>query len=60
MVFDQAKLRDRATYEQPHQLSEGMVHVIVNGRFAIRDERITGEKAGTALTRGGRTLQKTP
>lgn len=60
VVFDLAKLRDKATYEQPHQLSEGMVHVIVNGRFAIRDERITGEKAGTALTRGGRTLQKTP
>ena len=54
VVFDLAKLRDKATYDQPHQLSEGMIHVIVNGRFAIRNEKVTGTLAGAPLTRGGR------
>ena len=34
VVFDLARLRDRATYTDPHQLSEGMVHVFVNGEAA--------------------------
>jgi N-acyl-D-amino-acid deacylase len=54
VVFDLGRLRDRATYEQPHQLSEGMVHVLVNGRFAIRDGKVTGTLAGTPLKRGGK------
>src|SRR5690606_10763200 len=35
VVFDLNNVRDAATYQEPHQLSEGMVHVLVNGRFAI-------------------------
>ena len=57
VVFDLAKLRDKATYDQPHQLSEGMVHVLVNGRFAIRYEKPTGTLAGVPLTRGGRSVK---
>jgi len=56
VVFDVAKLRDRATYDAPHQLSEGMVHVLVNGRFAIRDSRVTGALAGAPLVRGGMSI----
>jgi len=53
VIFDLSKVRDRATYEAPHQLSEGMVHVMVNGRFALRDGRPTGVLAGAPLLRGG-------
>ena len=53
VVFDLARVRDKATYEAPHQLSEGMVHVLVNGRFALRDGRTTGTLAGAPLLRGG-------
>lgn len=53
VVFDLARLRDRATYEAPHQLSEGMVHVLVNGRFAVRGGTPTGVLAGVPLVRGG-------
>jgi N-acyl-D-amino-acid deacylase len=51
LVWDQARLRDRATYEQPHQYSEGMVHVLVNGKFALRDGKVTGTLAGQPLPR---------
>jgi N-acyl-D-amino-acid deacylase len=51
VVFDLDRVRDRATYEQPHQLSEGVVYVLVNGRPAVDGERVTGEKAGLVLDR---------
>lgn len=52
VVFDAARVTDRATYQQPHQLAEGMVHVLIGGRFAVRDGRITAERHGAVLRRG--------
>ncbi len=49
VVFDLDRLTDRATFTEPHQLSEGMVHILVNGRFAVRDGEFTGEMAGEVL-----------
>ena len=37
------------------QLSEGTVHVLVNGRFAIRDGEATGALAGRPIRRPGAT-----
>ena len=51
VVFDLAGVRDRATYEDPHQIAEGMLHVLVNGRFAIRDGAFTDTRAGVVLRR---------
>jgi N-acyl-D-aspartate/D-glutamate deacylase len=51
VVFDLARVRDRATYVNPHQMSEGMVHVLVNGRFAVRDGQFTPDQAGRVLRR---------
>ncbi|HSL68944.1 MAG TPA: amidohydrolase family protein [Longimicrobiales bacterium] len=50
-VFDLPKIRDRATYQRPHQYSEGTVHVIVNGQVAFRDGRPTDMLAGRPLLR---------
>ena len=50
-VFDPTRVRDTATYEDPHQLAQGMVHVLVNGRLAVEDGSPTGARAGTVLTR---------
>jgi len=50
-VFDPATVVDRATYEEPAQYSEGIRHVLVNGRFALRDGAPTGERAGEAVVR---------
>jgi dihydroorotase len=38
-VFDPARIIDRATYEEPMQYSEGVVHVLVDGKFVVRDEQ---------------------
>ena len=48
-ILNPDRIRDRATYDEPHQYSEGTVHVLVNGRFAIRDGAHTGALAGQAL-----------
>ncbi|HEX6307301.1 MAG TPA: D-aminoacylase [Longimicrobiales bacterium] len=51
VVFDLARVRDTATYQQPHQLAEGMVHVIVNGRPALDNGSFVEELHGTVLSR---------
>jgi N-acyl-D-aspartate/D-glutamate deacylase len=51
-VFDPATVIDRATFEAPAERSEGIRHVFVNGRHALRDGVPTGEAAGTILLRG--------
>ena len=51
VVFDLDRLTDRATYLEPHQYSEGIVHVLVNGRAAVRDGAMTGITAGEVLSR---------
>ncbi len=51
VVFDLDALRDLATYEKPHQLSEGMVYVLVNGELAIDGGRFTGVAGGRVLSR---------
>ena len=50
-VFDPETVIDHATYEQPALPSEGIRHVLVNGRVALRDGIATGERGGRALTR---------
>jgi len=51
VVLDPAKYRDKATFESPRELTEGVIHVTVNGTFAIRDSAATGSLAGVPLTR---------
>jgi len=54
VVFDPATIRDRATFEAPHAYSEGVEQVIVNGSFALRDGKATGQLPGRALYGPGR------
>jgi N-acyl-D-amino-acid deacylase len=51
VVLDEGRVRDLASYEEPHHYSEGTVHVMVNGKFAFRDGQPTGALAGRPLTR---------
>ncbi|MEW6524991.1 MAG: D-aminoacylase [Bacillota bacterium] len=50
-VFDLWELGYDSDYADPHHYCRGMVHVLVNGEFALRDGRQTGAKAGNTLRR---------
>ena len=51
VIFDPAKVQDRATYQDPHQLADGMDWVMVNGQIARREGEYTGARAGRVLRR---------
>jgi len=46
VVFDPQRITDRATFAEPHQYAEGVVHVFVNGVHTLRDGEHTGATAG--------------
>ena len=49
VVFDPATVRDRATYEKPHQYAEGVSLVVVNGAVVLDGDRMTGARPGRVL-----------
>ena len=51
IVFDPARLRDRATFENPLQYAEGVDYLLVNGQLAIDDGRMTDALGGAVLRR---------
>jgi N-acyl-D-amino-acid deacylase len=51
VVFDLARVAERATYTEPHQLAEGMVYVLVNGVPVIDDGKFTPARPGKVLRR---------
>jgi hypothetical protein len=55
IVFDPATVTDRATYEKPNQTALGMRHVLVNGRFVIKDGELRKDAfPGKAIRRAVR------
>lgn len=52
-IFDPATIIDKATYENPAQISEGVKYVFVNGKVEYEDGRLTGSKAGRVLRGSG-------
>ena len=49
VVFDPDKVRDTATYADPHQFAIGINHVIVNGIITLKDGKLTGQRGGKVL-----------
>ena len=49
VIFDPVTIADRATYEKPHQYATGIQYVLVNGKPAVDDGKITGTLAGKPL-----------
>ncbi|MGH7392591.1 MAG: N-acyl-D-amino-acid deacylase family protein [Candidatus Rokuibacteriota bacterium] len=49
VVFDPRGVADRATYQEPHRYAAGIDHVLVNGRFVVRDGEHTGSLPGKVL-----------
>jgi N-acyl-D-amino-acid deacylase len=55
VIFDPATVHDRATFDNPNQLSEGMEYVLVNGVPVIDQGRMTGALPGKVLRGAGYT-----
>ena len=53
VVFDPKKIADKATFEDPNQLSVGMEEVLVNGVAVIEGGKMTGKLPGKVLRGAG-------
>jgi N-acyl-D-amino-acid deacylase len=58
IVFDPDKIRDVATFEDPHRFSEGISHVVVNGVSVLSDGVITKALPGRILRGRGWTGER--
>jgi N-acyl-D-amino-acid deacylase len=54
VIFDEKTVADRATFERPHQYSEGFSAVLVNGEMVFDGTKMTGAMPGRALFGSGR------
>lgn len=59
VIFDPATVADHATFEDPHQVSAGIIATYVNGVAVWRNGEHTGAKPGRAL-RGPGARNSTP
>ena len=50
VLFSLEKIRDRATFFEPHQYAEGIEYVFINGRAAVDDGELTKALPGKVLT----------
>jgi N-acyl-D-amino-acid deacylase len=50
-VIDLATINDRADFDSPEEYAAGVVHLLVNGVFAIEDRVATGDRGGVTLRR---------
>jgi N-acyl-D-amino-acid deacylase len=51
VVFDPRTILDRATFQEPQQISTGVQRVFVNGTEVWTDGKVTGSRPGRALRR---------
>ncbi|QCP48174.1 D-aminoacylase [Trinickia violacea] len=56
VLFDPARVRDAATFDNPQQPADGIEAVWVNGVLSYRSGQATGERAGRFVARGARSL----
>ncbi|NKB65886.1 MAG: amidohydrolase family protein [Candidatus Latescibacteria bacterium] len=50
-IFDPYTIADHSTYDEPNKYAKGVLHVLVNGTFVLRDGKMTGKAPGRALAR---------
>ncbi|HEX8709589.1 MAG TPA: D-aminoacylase [Pyrinomonadaceae bacterium] len=57
VIFDDATIADRATFEQPHQYAVGVQFVVVNGEAVLDNGVMTKARPGVALRGQGATAK---
>ncbi len=50
-VVNPDTIADHATYQKPHQYSEGVIHLLINGKHSIENGKATGKRGGKAVKR---------
>ena len=58
VLFDPERVIDRATFQQPQVVSDGINRVFVNGTEVWRDSKVTGTRPGLALRHGASKEQR--
>ncbi len=53
VILDAKRIRDKATFSDPHQHSEGIEWVLVNGRIVLERGRPNSSRAGRVLLKTG-------
>jgi len=48
-IFDLDRIQDNATFDDPHQLSEGIEHVLIGGKFAMKAGEFSPDLVGKVL-----------
>jgi N-acyl-D-amino-acid deacylase len=51
VIFDAEKVKDEATFDDPHRLATGFQYVLVNGESVIKNGQHTGNRPGRVLRR---------
>lgn len=49
VIFDAKTVKDRATFEKPHQYPSGIEYVLVNGQVVVKQGKHTGTRPGQVL-----------
>lgn len=49
LIFNPSEIKDRATFESPHELAAGFHWVIVNGKVAKEETAFSGDRNGSVL-----------
>jgi N-acyl-D-amino-acid deacylase len=50
-IFDPDEIIDHSTFDAPHQISDGVIHVLVNGELVVSDKVHTGGRSGRVIRR---------
>ena len=48
-VFNPETVIDKATFLEPHQYPEGIIHVMINGKMSIKDSEFLDKRNGAVL-----------
>lgn len=59
-IFDRETIIDKATFLEPHQFSQGIEYVFVNGVLTMENSNFTNERGGLVLRASNHVEGKTP